>query len=629
MKKFFKDLTVLTGLMLCCQAFPAESAFKNPIYEVQMEQARKAAPVNSGRVENLVKSSNLSAGKLPYFVVPAMSENMRLPYTFQEDGKFNGELRLVAAQDEFEPASFVLYSFSDMKDVVLSVSDLKGADGASIPSASVDMKVVKVWFQNGNGWYSYFADAGLKLTPELLLHDENMVKVDHVLIANHARLKDKKGERHVWVSAPFELDPESFNPVRDSFEDADTLQPISLKAGEFKQIFLTVHVPAKQAPGVYRGNVSVRKDGKVIADVPLRLRVLPFELPLPKTYFDLDRDFIISFMGGVNSLDEMEKLFAGEKELALKRFREYLVSYRNHGIFHPCIEPDEKTIAIMKELGFPLKPVIANGNTLIPGWWGLNFGGRMTFKQIMQSKIYADSAAEFYTKNLGHTRVLSRYGDEQGAAFAVATRPAYKPFHSYDFGLGCAGHEQLFNKNGYTYEIYPLGAQPNDTDRIRPINEIGNNYVGFYAGQHTGPENPQFIRRQHGMLGYLSNLSMVYNYQFSIGPWNDLIAGGGLYRPMVVAYFCRSGMIDTLQYEGLREGIDDMRYATKLKMLAAESVASGNVDRKLEGRKALQFLATLDGTEMDLNTVRAEMIEHILKLMKTAEAASAAKGSVK
>ena len=84
---------------------------------------------------------------------------------------------------------------------------------------------------------------------------------------------------------------------------------------------------------------------------------------------------------------------------------------------------------------------------------------------------------------------------------------------------------------------------------------------------------------------------------------------------MVVAMYNRGGMVDTLQWEGFREGVDDMRYATQLKLLAREAVASGNTERKLTANKALQYLALLKPAEMDLEVVRAEMTEHILKLL--------------
>jgi hypothetical protein len=591
----------------------AADGVDNPVYKEQAARAVKSLPVNKARVNAALKAAALPAGQTAYYVVPAMSDVMRLPDTYPDDGRLNGELRIVAARDEFEPASFQLYSFTARKDVTLELSALQGPGGSAIPAKALDLKVVKVWFQNGNAWVSYFSDVGLKLVPELLLHDENMVKVDTRAVANFARLKDTAGERFVWISAPRKLEPLSFNPTMEPFEDAAVLQPVVLNAGEFKQFLLTAHVPKDQVEGVYRGAVSVKEAGKPLVEIPVSVRVLPFALPLPRPYFDLKRDFLVSVMGGT-TLSGMKGLFGGDEKLAREKYRQYLVNQKNHGIFNPVVDQDEENFALLKELGLPTKPVMEGGGRRFMPWPGLNFGGRLTFDHYMSFKDGAQRCAAYYMKLVGHTDLLASYGDEQGTAFVATHRNAFKYYQDYGIKIGCAGHAALMNKGGYTYGIHPMGGEPDSIDRIRPWNEIGDKYVGFYASQHTGSENPQFVRRQHGLLGYLSNLSMVYNYEFALGPWNDL--AWDLYKPMVLAYLNRGGLVDTLQWEGFREGIDDIRYATQLKLLVQEAMESGSTERMLEGKKALQYLALLNGAEMDVNVVRAEMINYILKLMQ-------------
>jgi hypothetical protein len=600
------------GLVLLGGAALAADGIANPIYQAQSARAVKNRSANQLKVSEALKVASLPGGQIAYFVVPAMSDVMRLADTYPDDGRLNGELRIVAAQDEFEPASFQLYSFTGRKDVKLAVSALKGPGDAFIPAGELDLKVVKVWFQNGNAWISYFADVGLKLVPELLLHDENMVKVDSQEVANYARLKDPSGERWVWISAPRKLETSTFSPTLEPFEDAPSLLPVALPAGEFKQFFLTAHVPKNQTPGVYQGAVTVTDGSKSLIEIPVSVRVLPFELPRPRPYFDLKRDFLVSVMGGT-TLSGMKRLFGGDEKLATEKYRQYLVNQRNHGIFNPVVDQDEENFALLKELGLPTKPVMEGGGRRFMPWPGLNFGGRLSFDQYMAYKEGAQKCAEYYMKLVGHTDLLASYGDEQGPAFVATHRNAFKYYEDYGIKIGCAGHAALMNKGGYTYGVHPMGGEPDSVERIRPWNEIGDKYVGFYASQHTGSENPQFVRRQHGLLGYLSNLSMVYNYEFALGPWNDLT--WDLYKPMVLAYLNRGGLVDTLQWEGFREGIDDMRYATQLKLLVQKAVESGNTERMLEGKKALQYLALLKGAEMDLNAVRAEMINYILKLM--------------
>lgn len=607
-------LTIATAALLHgAQAYAAETALHDldhPLYRAQSAEAERNAPINRARVAADLQAAGASDAQVTWYAVPAMSDVRRMPYTYPEDGQSRGELRVVAARTEFEPASFLLYAKDAQKGVELSVSDLTTGGGEVLPAKDVDLKVVKVWFQNGNAWTSYFHDEGLSLVPELLLHDENMVKVDLGKVANYARLKDASGERFVWISAPRELETGSFDPMNEPFADAAAIQPVDLDASAFKQFFATVHVPAGQPEGVYRGTVVVRRGKQVLAAIPLAVRVLPFELPPARPYFDLDRDFIVSMMCAP-TLSHFERLLRGDKKFARELYRSFLANKRDHGLIHPCVDQDEENFALLKELGLPTKPVMM-GKNFLP-WFGLNFGGRVRFDQMMTAKRAAKLCADYYTKLVGHTDVLTSHGDEPPAAFVATHRNVFIHFLEYGIKMGCAGHWPLLYKGGYIYDVHPMGGEPDAQDRIRPWNEIGDKYVGFYASQHTGSENPQYIRRQNGLLGYLNNLSMLFNYEFAVGPWNDRTHP--LYKPMVVAYLNRGGLVDTLQWEGFREAVDDMRYATQLKLLARDAIASGDVRRKVEAKKALQYLALLKPAEMDLDVVRAEMIERILKLL--------------
>ena len=88
---------------------------------------------------------------------------------------------------------------------------------------------------------------------------------------------------------------------------------------------------------------------------------------------------------------------------------------------------------------------------------------------------------------------------------------------------------------------------------------------------------------------------------------------------MVIAYRNYGGIVDTIQWEGYREAIDDIRYMTKLQQEIKIALASGDIDRILQAKKAQQYLATLDPKQMDLNAVRMEVIHYISKLMNLAE----------
>ena len=141
-------------------------SFKSYLQSLQRTSQATHEISNAGRVFENAQARPLAPNAyFAHYVVPAMSPKMRLGNEFPSDGVFSGDVGILLAQDEYEPASFVLYPFVNQEKVQLQVSDLKSADDAVFPKENLDLKVVKLWYQNGNGWFSYFHDVGLELVP--------------------------------------------------------------------------------------------------------------------------------------------------------------------------------------------------------------------------------------------------------------------------------------------------------------------------------------------------------------------------------------------------------------------------------------------------------------------------------
>lgn len=587
-------------------AFPLNSSagVEDTVWNAQRERAKELKKVNAKRLRDAGEK-----GDVAYFAVPAMSEVMRLDDTWPEDGELNGTVRCVLAKGEFESCSFQLFSFRDFDDVELKVD---------LPGLKNDIRVVKLWFQNGNGWVSYFDDTGLKLTPELLLHDENLIKVvKDKEPANYARVRKDGKDKYHWISAPKKADSynSGFNQYDKGFYDADKLLPVSLEKDSFKQFFITVNADKNQKSGIYKGKVTVTRKGKTLATVPLSVRVLPFELPMPKGYLEPEKPYLHSCMGAMPNLGRLTAAL-GDAEKAKTYYLGRLKSLYEHSVFHaPYIyegdfERQKWIVDSLRKIGFPLDVVICNPR--VP-WFALNFGGRMSWRNYYDSVVSARECKEYYDKLLPGSTILCAHGDEQGTAFVTAHRELFREYEKQGIHMGCAGHNALLYKGGYAYSFMPLGTSPDAMiDKTRPWREIGNTWLGFYAAQHTASENPQFVRRQHGLLGWLNGATMSYNYEFAIGSFND--RANVLYRPMVISYADSKGLMETIQYAGFREACDDIRYATYLRQLADESIAKGDVDARLLAKKARMYLAMLNRDSVDLNLARLEMIEYILKM---------------
>ncbi|HJN15087.1 MAG TPA: hypothetical protein QGH10_06345, partial [Armatimonadota bacterium] len=218
------------------------------------------------------------------YVVPPISAVKVLPDDLLLRGAVGDELSLTAARGEYEPASFVVSVQDPLESLRITASDLRGEDGV-IPAGNVDIKVIKCWYQAGTAWVGIRQDKSKRLlTPELLLNDDRLVRVDHENQENYLRLRFPDGEKEVWISDPSEvrtsksMSVESF-PVRDSLE----LQPVDIPAGTNKQFWVTVHVPEDAQAGEYTGTISLRTPEATVGELTLRVRVLPFEL-LPPYY---------------------------------------------------------------------------------------------------------------------------------------------------------------------------------------------------------------------------------------------------------------------------------------------------------------------------------------------------------
>ena len=160
----------------------------------------------------------------------------------------------------------------------------------------------------------------------------------------------------------------------------------------------------------------------------------------------------------------------------------------------------------------------------------------------------------------------------------------------------------------------------------RPWHDMGNQ-VTSYAMPHTGVENPDYIRRTHAVELYKADFDGTCNYHYlQNGAGNIWRDTNGTFRTFSFIYATPTAIIDTLEYEAYRTGIDDIRYATLLCQLAEEAVKrTDNVDIYYAGKLALRFISLTQADRENLDTFRLEMIEHILKLRKMLAAAKGEK----
>ena len=558
------------------------------------------------------------------YVVPAISSVKRLPDAPPTDGRLGDRLDLVAARGEFEPVSFVVLPRSDVARFELKAGALGGAKGR-IPADHVDIKVVKCWYQAGTAWHSYFADSTRReLVPELLLNDETLVKVDHDARDNYLRVDYPEGSRYVWVSYPARADRGAFNYDTEPVADTAELQPVQLTTGRGKQFWVTVKVPEDAAPGLYRGSITLVADGKAAGAMALNVRVLPFALPMPKTYYDLGREFYTSIYNHCSMLTHLDQT-GGDFEQAERKLRAEFENMRDHGVYWPKVPGSrgkrldalKRHLELMKESGLRVRPLFGGVYSFADYSWMHTPREERDPEVFEKYKGVVDEALALISDVLGHGEVYCVGWDEPGAGTLVGQRECWTHVHEQGALVYSTAREFHLDRAGYNEDFVNYPGSILKRESVRKWHAMGGR-VTNYAGPHTGPENPDFIRRTHGMRLYMADYDGTCNYQYYEGKpniWNEFDKTS--YRSFCMVYPTRDDVIDTLAWEGFREAIDDVRYATKLRQVAADAIEGGGVRSRYAAKQALQWLANLDPDTVDLNTMRLEMINTILGLIET------------
>ncbi len=532
--------------------------------------------------------------KLPYWIGthdPTLRDRV-LPDSFPPVAAPAGELSVAACRGEYEPVSLVVETSVKLEGVMVEVSDLLGPD-ASIPAQAVDVRWVKRWWQAG---YSLGETNKPQLVPELLLKDDDFVTVSPDIKSHQNTLKNPEAPR-----------------------DAKILQPCTIPAGSNKQIWLTVHVPDDTPPGTYRGTVTVSFANAEELAVPLTLRVYPFELA--DTYLD----YAIYHRGRIT--DDLSPPPLYSKAKSPRQYELELRDIKQHGIRLPGIctsfgrNPDGTydfsrlriEMEIRKRVGLMDGPI-----------WLMNtpvdFRGVVAAKdeaarqEVIAKSLEAYRAWEEFRKQNGYPEAMFYAIDEADMQTLIKERPLMKALHEAGGKIAVAASTGYFPYVGQYLDCAIIAHYPQISE-MRASQALGHR-VWVYARPQLGVEDPEVYRRNYGLLVWQRGEDGVCSYAYqdtmpehAPNPYDDF--DDPRYRDHVMAYPTVDGVIDTVQWEGFREAVDDTRYLTTL--LDAINQAKAEPKASQLGQQAEQWLESVD-IEGDLTAIRREMAKWIIRL---------------
>lgn len=521
-------------------------------------------PHRNALAENVAESGKRD-GRQPIVYRLNTITNVRvLPDCFPDvPGKAGGQLSLSACRSEYESASFAVYAPQDLENVRLEINDFRFGKHV-LPKSRFDLFVVKCWYQAGRD--VMFHDGVKRLVPELLLKDDALVKVDTKKQTNAVRSTNEDGSTKYLPASG--KDPKALEELRPI--DASTLQPVTIPGKTLKQFWLRLHVPADAAAGKYRGSIRLSAQGITPVDIPIEVTVHAFELARSQ------KTYSIYYSGKLDPNSSKGTIAAHYKseEQYLAETRDMLA----HGVRYPNLWQTRQSGLVPRSLELRKKAGLPNDKLFILSPPGPP-AGAATMVKLWRKLTDGHGYKDIYLYGLdeasgGPLRV-------QKPSWANAQKAGGKMFAS-------AWKEDPFKIMGslLNVAVWSGGVQP---EKAKQWHSVGSE-IFSYSNPQAGVEEPLLYRYNYGLALWKADYdgAMTFAYQYAYGHiWNDF--DSERFRDHCFAYPTVNGVVGTMQWEGFREGVDDVRYMATLEKAIKKAGKTGTA------REAMQWLEKLKG----------------------------------
>lgn len=466
------------------------------------------------------------------------------PSTRPTSAELNPTLKLMATPGEREPVAFGVRAVKDLTGIQVSPTDLTGPNGARIPKTNVEH------------WYMRY-------------------------------------EARPYPGGTFKVIPVALEQRRGLGLDADIT----------RVFFLKVLVPEEAPAGIYEGKVTFKPANAPAAEIPLKIRVLPFRLAYPSE---------VSFCAEFASVARYLRPRLHDPEIKRRHWdwvRRYFRSLREHNMtsLHINTMPAavvkgdtvtldfdgggreycnlNKLMDIYQETGFTGPNVIYQGFMAIC-CWGLRMHPASVGLEVFQSprgQSLLKQAAEQVT---AHAKargwpgmILYATGEptnfRQGVEKAIATFKAMRQAP----GVICA----MSSINDRDHAAFPyldviLFGSPSQNNMGEKMKAQGKKIIGYNSG---------ITRLSYGFyvwrIGAIGRTQEHFQSTIKDRPFNDFLGTSSCWSYTHMA-FGPEGPRPCPRLEHQAEGIDDYRYVLTLEQLVSRAEKKGGAAAERAGQ---------------------------------------------
>ena len=530
------------------------------------------------------------------------------------------EITLYACRGEYESGSFVVSTAEPLEAVRIEFEPLDGPAGRW-PTESLDVRVVKEYYRPVL-CTSYTSPAAM---PTLLVHDDSFLALDPPWPEKDA--KERK------------------NVLRGELRDTDELQPVRIEGR--KQFWITLQVPANAKPGTHHTTLRILPENGDPSQLTLKVQVHPFDLLEPMLEYSMYYPTQLLLPG-----DERR----GFHQLSAQQYRREIQNMRAHGLSNPNIYHAslrtgadgnldfsrlEAILKLRESVG--MRPAVLY---LVDDPMGLTDDPLTPQRRHRTQRTVRDISS--WARERGYEKVVFMGADEWlsdplslqrdrmvaideagGQVFLAVTDPTF-----FD-EVGDVLHRPVLFSN-VTKRAEAVAGKYRPQESLAHMHEIGQagtferiggdesfrkaidgvhragHEIFTYMHPPGGFPLPDLQRRLQGLglwrVGFDGTMTWAYiDYHTAmINPLDQNMAWAQVFRTA-------DGVLDTLHWEGFREGVDDVRYLTTL--YAALRDAAGRFPQEPLIAQTHEWLAEMDVANGDLDAFRREMARRTIALL--------------
>jgi len=449
--------------------------------------------------------------------------------------ELNPTLKILATPGEREPAAICVRSLKDLKTIQVTVGDLAGPNGATIPASAFEQWIVRY-------------------------------------------------ETRPYPGGTYRIIPVTL----------EKRPPIDLDRDITKMYFLKVLVPEKAAPGVYVGAVRFKPANAPASHIPLKVRVLPFRLEYPRdTSFTVELSSVARYMRPGMDDPDIEAQFWDWVRKYLRNYREHnMTSIRSTWMPASKVEGDKVTIdftggkhpyynidrlmEIYREEGFTGPQVMDQGFMGLI-CWGLRMHPSRTklavYSEPRTVKLIMDAVRQYrdHVKAKGWPEfVLYAIGEptnfDNGVEKAIAIFKAIKKVPGARTAMSSISER---DHAAFPWVDVVLFGSPSQNNMGEKMRAAGKDLWGYNCG---------VSRLSYGFFVWRSHMKgrTQEHFQSTLQdrPFNDFLGTSSCWSYTHVA-FGPEGVRPCPRLEHEAEGVDDYRYLITLEKRIADARKKG------------------------------------------------------